>query len=217
MGKAMQVDMGTSGPIDLVRARAAQRSADFIEANGEGALLFARKPKLWDFVATKVPVAGLMGECGVFEGRSINHMARIFAERDIFGFDSFEGLEEDWPGLPHAAGHFDLGGALPSVESNVTLTKGWVQDTIPTFLENHAGPIAFLHVDTDTYAPAKSILSLCKPRFVPGTVVLFDELIGYPFWERAEYRALQEELGDTEYRFIAFSSMQAAIVIGGGA
>ena len=104
-------------------------------------------------------------------------------------------------------------GKLPKVEPNVTLTKGWVDDTLPPFFKENDGPIAYLHIDTDTYSPARTILSLAKGQFREGTIVLFDELIGYPFWEDGEYKALAEELPRESYEFIAFSQMQAAIRI----
>lgn len=199
--------------IETVSWRAIQRSANFIERHGMGALLFGRKPKLWDYVSSKIPADGLMIECGVFEGRSINAMAANVPDRTVYGFDSFEGLEEDWVGSNHLAGHFDLKGRLPEVAANVVLTKGWVQDTLPPFLVAQSGPIAYLHIDTDTYAPAQAILRLTRDRLVPGSIILFDELIGYPFWEEGEYKALVEELDGVRYSFIAFSNMQAAIQI----
>ena len=208
------MDTGLSkNPIEHLHHRAAARSAEFIEANGEKALIFPRKPKLWGWLASQIPAEGLMIECGVFRGRSINAMARQFPKRTLYGFDSFEGLSEDWAGVDLGAGAFDLGGQLPEVEKNVTLTKGWVDDTLPPFLAEHTGEIGYLHIDTDTYSPAKTILHLTKGRFVSGTVVLFDELIGYPFWKTGEYRALTEELDRDSYEYIGFSQMQAVIRI----
>lgn len=203
----------SKNPIAHLHHRAAARSAEFIEAHGRKSLIFPRKQKMWPWVATQIPSSGLMIECGVFKGRSINAMARLFPDRTIHGFDSFEGLSEGWAGVDLGEGAFDLGGKLPEVESNVKLTKGWVDDTLPAFFEKETGDIAYLHIDTDTYSPAKTILSLAKPRFKKGTIVLFDELIGYPFWEEGEYKALTEELEADRYEFIAFSQMQAAIRI----
>ena len=200
--------------IDLVKSRALERSAAFVERNGRDAVLFGRKEKLWDFIAPKIPADGLMMECGVWKGRSINHMAALHPARTLFGFDSFQGLAEDWAGVNHAAGHFDLGGVLPEVTPNVTLTKGWVEDTLPAVPRaQNPGPIAYLHVDTDTYSPAVTILNLTAARVIPGSIVLFDELIGYPNWENGEFRALAECWPEDCYRFIGFSQMQAALVI----
>ena len=123
------------------------------------------------------------------------------------------GLSENWSGNYHQQGHFDQQGSLPEVAENVELIKGWVDDTFAPFLDKHDGPIAYLHVDTDTYSPAKTILSQAKTRLVPGTIILFDELFGYPAWEHHEYRALNETLPDDCYEFVGFSQMEAALRI----
>ncbi|WP_372570950.1 class I SAM-dependent methyltransferase [Ruegeria jejuensis] len=205
----------SKNPIDHLHHRAAARSAEFIEEQGATSLIFPRKQRLWPWLATQIPDTGLMMECGVWKGRSINAMARFHSNRTLYGFDSFEGLSESWVGVDLGAGAFDLKGQLPEVESNVVLTKGWVEDTLPPFFEKEQGEIAYLHVDTDTYSPARTILGLAKSRFKKGTIVLFDELIGYPFWEAGEYKALNEELDRDQYEYIAFSQMQAAIRIVG--
>lgn len=176
-------------------------------------MIFPRKGRLWNWLATQIAPKGTMMECGVFKGRSINAMAGYFPERTLYGFDSFVGLSEDWLGVDLGAGAFDLKGIFPDVKDNVVLTKGWVEDTLPPFFKKNDGPIAYLHIDTDTYSPAKTILSLARPHIVEGTIVLFDELIGYPFWENGEYKALCEEWDDVEFEYIGFATMQAAIRI----
>lgn len=203
----------SKNPIDHLHHRAAARSAEFIEKEGGNSLIFPKKQRLWPWLATQIPDEGIMMECGVWRGRSINAMANLFPKRTLYGFDSFEGLSESWVGVDLGAGAFDLKGELPKVADNVVLTKGWVDDTLPPFFAKEKGDIAYLHIDTDTYSPAKTILSLAKERFKVGSVVLFDELIGYPFWESGEYKALTEELDRDRYEYIGFSQMQAAIRI----
>ena len=60
-------------------------------------------------------------EFGVHEGETITHTAgRKLSTPDfkIYGFDSFEGLPEDWlqpeTGHPNLKGHFNLGGKVPN-------------------------------------------------------------------------------------------------------
>jgi hypothetical protein len=52
----------------------------------------------------------LILEFGVWKGESANYFARNLPGAKIFGFDSFEGLEEDWYGYNLPKGSFDLGG-----------------------------------------------------------------------------------------------------------
>lgn len=212
------VDDRRHWPLRRVYERAAESSASFIEANMDDAVLFDYRTDYWAWLVTRLPKEGLLLEAGVFEGKSINFIAdRLKARGDgrlIHGFDSFEGLEEDWAGEALAAGHFDQGGRLPPVRANVRLHKGWVQDTVAPFLAEHPDePIALLHIDTDTYTPARYLLETCAPRLVPGSIIAFDELIGYPNWPAHEAKALSEVLPRERYRFIAFTSRQAAIRI----
>ena len=96
------------------------------------------------------------------------------------------------------------------MKENVRLIPGWIGDTLEPFLAENEGPIDYLHVDTDTYSPAKTALSLARPRLVEGSIILFDELYGYPAWEHEEYKALTETLPEDCYEFVGFSQMSAA-------
>ena len=111
-------------PIDQVRQRANERSAAFIEEHISKALLFGRKMQLLTYVSGLIPNQGLVIECGVFKGRSINHLAKLLPDRTLYGFDSFEGLSEDWYGNHQASGHFDLQGQLP-VRLPCIVWGGW--------------------------------------------------------------------------------------------
>ena len=60
------------------------------------ALYFKSRGDLWDFALSKIEVDGAVAEFGVFKGNSINYFARKLQGRaSIYGFDSFEGLQED--------------------------------------------------------------------------------------------------------------------------
>ncbi len=144
-----------------------------------------------------VPRTGLILEFGVYKGASINRLGAHFPERAIYGFDSFEGLREAWSW--GEAGQFaDAGGNLPKVPANVTLVRGWFEDTLPGFLNEHPGPVALLHVDCDLYSSTEYLLRMLSDRIISGTVILFDELVGYPGWRLGEYKALAEWLRATE-------------------
>lgn len=200
-----------------VMRRAVATSADYVEARLDKALLFPNRELLWDFALSKATRAGLFAEFGVFTGWSINYFARALGGRDvtIYGFDSFEGLREDWHGTWYAAGHFDLGGQPPPVLPNVTLIKGWFADTIPPFLDSHPGRLAFVHLDADTYESTARVLALLKDRIAQGTIVVFDEYFGFPNWQNGEFRAWQDfvEACHLSYRYLGFSVTQAALQV----
>lgn len=203
----------------LLWQRATETSADFIERHLAGAMLFDRRDDLVRFALGQIGRDGLLLEVGVYRGRSINLIAKILSDagddRIVTGFDSFQGLSEDWYGSAHTkqGARFDLRGALPPVAGNVRLVKGWIADSLPPFLEGTPGPIDFLHVDTDTYGPCKTTLSLCRSRLRPGSMVLFDEYLGYPGWRMGEHKALTEELDPEAYRWIAFCGARALMQI----
>jgi len=197
----------------LVEKKAADTSVEFIFQNMNSALFFRKKEDLWDFVLSETPKQGLNLECGVYNGYSINYFAKSNQDRMFYGFDSFEGLQEHWTGRSLMKGHFNLNKKLPKVAENVTLIKGWLKDTYADFLSSKNQTIALLHVDTDTYTPAQLILQESLPFLKPGSIIIFDELIGYPSWQNHEYKALIEVLPADKYEYIAYASSRVAIRI----
>lgn len=195
---------------------AAKASAAFVEDNFDDAVVYQHRNEFWRAMMEKVPSQGELIEVGVFRGASVNFIADVLSKkgdpREVHGFDSFEGLEEDWSGESLPAGFFQQGGVLPPVRKNVRLYKGWVQDTLGPFYASKGQPtLALVHIDTDTYTPARHILEISKPLMTEGTIVVFDELIGYPNWRSHEFKALQQTLKRDDYRFVGFTSRQAAI------
>ena len=200
----------------LLREDAARQSADYAAQYLGRAMLFPERESLWNYAVGKVGIPeGLVLEFGVHEGVSIGHLAKAMPERQLFGFDSFEGLAEDWAGYHLPRGHFDLGGQMPRVPHNVTLVKGWFSDTLIPFLETHEGSVALLHVDCDTHDSAAYVLQTLAPRLVAGTVIILDEYFGYPGWQKGEFAAWQNlcEAAGFVYEYLAFANMQAAVRI----
>jgi len=155
-------------------------------------------------------------EFGVYDGESINLFSKYLKDKKIYGFDSFEGLKDNWTGHSLLAGTFNREGKIPKLDSNAIAIKGWVQETLPKFLiEKKISYISFLHMDLDTYESTKFVLEKLKVYFRPGTVILFDQLYNYPGWQQGEFKALNEVLKESEYKYLAFGkhSKQAAIKI----
>ena len=156
-------------------------------------------------------------EFGVHQGWSLNFLSSILKKKNIniYGFDSFEGLKEDWFGnLNSQKGILNLEGKIPKLNSNCIPIKGWVQDTVPNFIKEHQKlKINFLHMDLDTYQSTKDVLILLKPFLSKNAVILFDELYNFSGWRVGEYKALTEVFEDKDYKFISFGlySKQSAI------
>jgi hypothetical protein len=183
--------------------RAMEQTVDYIEQKMRGIQSTADRFALLDRSLEAVKVRGLYLEFGVFWGTSINHVAAQIPEL-IYGFDSFEGLPEDWrDGLPQ--GYFRVPN-LPEVRPNVRLIKGWFKDTLPMFLKGEPGNVAFLHVDCDLYSSTKTVLDLLTSRIVSGTVIVFDEYFNYPGWREDEFKAFHEfcQEGERRYEYLGY-------------
>lgn len=157
---------------------------------------------------------GLVLEFGVRFGTSINFIAQ-HSNREVHGFDSFQGLPEAWAG--YEAGVYTTGGMLPQVASNVRLHVGLFDETLPGFLIEHPGAICFMNVDCDLYSSTQTIFRLLADRVVPGTVIVFDEYLINSTWREDEFKAFQEavEANSWNYEYIDFNlfSKQAAVKI----
>jgi len=198
-----------------LQLRAKAQSLDYIEAHMRDALILRDRWDLLLFAAREAPAQGLMLECGVGDGASLRYLASRFA-RDFHGFDSFEGLPEHWSGTFERRGKFGRGGAVPQVPSNVTLHKGWFDETLPRFLASAGSErVAFLHVDCDIYSSTTSMLRHLGPRLGPGSVLVFDEYFNYPNWQRHEWRAFQEFVRDTgtSYRYLGFAQKNGHVAV----
>jgi hypothetical protein len=190
--------------IELARQRkAVADSADFVDRNMPMARSYPDKFSLLEAALREVTVQGLYCEFGVFKGETINFISSK-TEREVHGFDSFEGLPEDWrPGFPKGA----FKTTLPTVRSNVRLHQGWFENSIPPFKKDNPGPVAFLHIDADLYSSAKTVLELLSDRIKPGTIVQFDEFFNFPAWKAGEYRAFSEfcTAANLEAEYIGFT------------
>jgi hypothetical protein len=200
---------------ELELARAARRAtADYIRARMRQAEMCSDREEVLDLAIRGMPRHGLVCEFGVFEGRTIRHIARQIPDRAVFGFDSFEGLPEDWRG-PFARGFFSTRGRLPRTPANVRLVKGWFDATLPRFAAAHSGPAALLHVDCDLYSSAKCIFTHLGDRVVPGTVIVFDEYFDYPGWQQHEFRAFAELVADAgmRYEYLAYNRLHEQVAV----
>jgi predicted O-methyltransferase YrrM len=192
----------------------ASAASRHLMARMHGAKACASRYEVLDLALQDLPVQGLICEFGVFEGSSINHIARRLPHRSVFGFDSFAGLPEQWrPSF--GPGAFSTGGRLPRVEPNVTLIQGWFDATLPAFAAEHTGPAALLHVDCDLYSSTKCVFEHLGDRLVPGSVVVFDEFFNYPGWEDHEFRAFSEFAAARRLRhdYLAYNSSHEQVAI----
>ncbi|KDQ04392.1 TylF/MycF family methyltransferase [Rhodococcus sp. GOMB7] len=147
-----------------------------------------------------IEIPGMALEFGVASGTTLRIVAEAFTEREgtVAGFDVFSGLPETWrTGFP--AGEFAQE-SIPEVPG-AQLVPGLFEHTLPSFLNDEPGPVAFLHLDADLYSSTKTVLDLLGDRLVPGSIVVFDEFFNYPGWQQHEYRAWTEFVTRTGISF----------------
>jgi hypothetical protein len=187
----------------------------YIREHMMGAVAVYSPRQLLDHVLPRIDTTGQILEFGVFKGGTIRHISKRLPGRPIHGFDSFEGLPSDWSGYVMGKGYFSTDGRLPSVPKDVKLYPGWFDTSLPRWLAEHPGPVAFLHIDCDLYESTKTIFDLLAPRLVAGSVILFDEYFGYPNWQAHEFRAFHEyaAANGVSYEYIGYSRIQAALRI----
>lgn len=187
--------------------RAAKETYDFVDKEFRNALFNTDQ---FPVIRSRKDDIGTPGtqmlDLGVYKGASTRALASIFPDHHIHGFDSFEGLPEDWS---HAMkGQFgEIKGALPDMPANVTLYKGWFDQTLPEWAEKNAGcKISLLRVDCDIYSSTKTIFQEVGKFLEVGSWICFDELIGYYGWQEHEYKAFMEFIEETgfEYEYVAY-------------
>lgn len=137
-------------------------------------------------------------EFGVYSGLSLGIIA---AYMPVIGFDSFEGLPEDWregfsKGTFATEGDEALYFNTPAF--NQMLIKGWFEDTAPNF---PFPPLRLVHIDCDLYSSTVTALESVVSAIGVGTVVVFDEYHGYPGHEEHEMKAWTEFC--LKYRIVA--------------
>ena len=139
-------------------------------------------------------VEGDIVECGV----SIGHGTLYFMllselmgkERQIYGFDSFQGFPAPTAADLKADGAFEVShgtlasplemvsrvlhdGRVPQrlIDNNLHLVRGFFESSLP----HYEGDIALLHLDCDLFESYTCCLSLLYDKVVPGGLIMFDE------------------------------------------
>jgi hypothetical protein len=193
---------------------AAAGSAEYMTTRMQGARNLVESGAVLSDALGLCSVEGLMLEFGVFRGDSLRKIARTVTQ-EVHGFDSFEGLPEDWSHY-QKRGRFSLDGKVPVFEeANVRIHPGWFDRVLPDFMAARPQPVRFLHLDCDLYSSTRTVLELLAPRIVPGTVIVLDEYLNYPGWEAHEFKAFQEfvQTSGRHYRYAAFASSQCSVSV----
>jgi Macrocin-O-methyltransferase (TylF) len=178
-----------------------------------------------------VDLPGNIIECGVFKGNSLIRFAsfRELLEnsysRKLIGFDifgefpetSFEADKKFLDRFTKSAGSESISkDELESVMSfknftNVELVKGDINQTVPEYVKEHPElKIALLHIDTDVYEPAVTILNSFFDHVVRGGLIVLDDYGTFP----GETKAVDEfiKTRDLSIRKLPFYQVPSYII-----
>lgn len=132
-------------------------------------------------------VKGCIVEAGAYKGGSTAKisLAAKYAGRELYVFDSFEGLpENDEAHSKSTLGHSidgwfrggNFSGSINEVRDNVStwgdgsvckFVAGWFEDTMPAFRE----PIALAYLDVDLASSTRTCLKYLYPLISPGGAI----------------------------------------------
>lgn len=155
-------------------------------------------------------ILGKYVETGTWKGGAFSVMAKASetwgsGNREIWGFDSFEGIPEPdlhlddvkWAMKDMKLSKDQLTGQLRSVNGlvaaeqdvysalqelkislkSVKIFKGWFQNTLPKLSDEEIGPIAVLRLDGDLYASTMICLEKFEPHVVQGGFIIIDDWV----------------------------------------
>ncbi len=108
-------------------------------------------------------------------------------QSEFYGFDSFEGLPEQWE--DKGQGHFNQDGKTPNLnDDRVEFIKGWFQDSVyPFFRQHKVSHKAVYHLDADIFSATLYVLFHLQPFIKTGDILIFDEFSSF----EDEYKALE--------------------------
>ncbi len=163
----------------------------------------SRREQVWDVVLSEVADRKVLFlEFGVFEGATTRYWAERLKhpESRLHGFDSFEGLPEDWHEVrfTQEKGHFSTGGTTPAIDdSRVKFFKGWFNETLPNY-QPPDHEVLVVDFDCDLYSSTKCVFQYIGPYIVPGSYLYFDEFSCL----QDEMKAFQEYISASPYKFV---------------
>lgn len=155
-------------------------------------------------------VAGCVVECGVWRGGASAGMAEVLGPgRQYFLFDSFEGLPpakdldgeeaKAWQQDTQSESYFDNCSAPVEYAERAmklsgahrfTISKGWFENTLPTFVPPQ--PIAILRLDGDWYESTMTALETLYKHLAPGGIVIVDDYYAWDGCSRAVHDFLSK-------------------------
>ena len=149
-------------------------------------------------------------EFGVWRGESFKYLISTFKKG--YGFDTFEGLPEDWHKTQK--GSYSADGIIPKIDGGKFI-EGEFEDTLPNFFAKPRPMASIINFDADLYSSTICALNYSKSVIDKYTILIFDEFIINSCWEQDEYKALNEfcSINNLTYEVLAISYMTKQVAV----
>jgi O-methyltransferase len=142
---------------------------------------YEKRYQLYQYLSDKHIKGGAIDylEFGVYSGHSMQCWVDLNNNPNstFHGFDTFEGLPEDWG--PFKAGDMSVDAKIPDIkDGRVKFYKGLFQDTLPGLVKSHEwNNPKVIHMDADLYTSTLYALTTLAPVLKKGDIILFDEYL----------------------------------------
>lgn len=169
-----------SNTLRLTKWIAGQNQSDILNDFYTAKREYGRRFKLYQYVSDKFNLDKTSFdyfEFGVAGGHSFRWWVSnsCSSECRFFGFDTFEGLPEDWGTFSKS----DMAASVPEMDDpRVKFFKGLFQDTVPGFLRDYNNPngkMKVIHLDADLFSATLFALTSLAPCLRKGDILIFDE------------------------------------------
>ena len=168
----------------------------------------------WEFYDAVVALAEKSRpfyEFGVWNAISFQYLINTFKKG--FGFDTFTGLPESWHDS-QPKGAYSSFGLVPKIAGGEFIV-GKFEDTLPKFFSKKRSLASLINFDADLYSSTLYALNYSNKVIDEKSILIFDELLMNKYWEKDEYKALNEFCDNFSISYdvlaVSFFSNQVAI------
>ena len=172
--------------------------------------IYFNRWSFFDFIASICKKSRPFYEFGVWRGIAFKYLLNYFSKG--YGFDTFEGLPEDWHNTK--SGMYSGEGRVPEMDGG-TFVVGKFKDTVPKFFAKKRPLASLVNFDSDLYSSTKCALDNAISVIDAHTVLIFDELLNNKNWKEDEYKALKDFCTENRYEYdvvaVSFFTKQVAV------
>ena len=172
--------------------------------------LFFHRWALFDYVVGQSITSRPFYEFGVWRGEAFRYLIKTFKKG--YGFDTFEGIPEDWH--HEKTGSYSSDGNIPQIEGGEFIV-GKFDNTLLPFFSEPRPTASLINFDADLYSSTICALNHSKPVIDQHTLLVFDEFLMNDNWEDDEYKALDEFCFHNSFTYevlaVSFITKQVAV------